>query len=491
MRVTLRRRLTLAFVSVATGVLIVASGATWIAVRGSAQRLARDDLRDQAARLQELTVDLRADLAAVASARPGRRNAQLLRQIVELARGAQVSDARLVWVTAEGEILEASEAERIVGKITRAEPDLVEVISLPDGITEADLDGIAMRRGEAVEGSIRSLVFRAEILGEPTPKQSLAVVLTGTVDSEPQRRVLGTFLLASILALAISVVVSTWLARRIARRVAAVGDAAARIAGGDLSARVEIDEDGEAELGSLAATINRMATDLERARASERAFLMSISHDLRTPLTSIRGYAEALADGTLDDGDVDARRAAATVITAEARRLERLVHDLLDLGRLERHEFSLRPRPCDAAAVVVDTATGFAPHAAQLGVTLRVQPCDAIAADLDAERLAQIVANLVENALKYATSEALVSVARVGDHVVIGVDDDGPGVDPDQSEAVFERLHTIRSTPGRSVGTGLGLAIVRELATSMGGHAHVEARGGGGSRFVVSVAAGR
>src|SRR5204863_70831 len=97
-----------------------------------------------------------------------------------------------------------------------------------------------------------------------------------------------------------------------------------------------------------------MAAQLEESRGSQRAFLLSISHDLRTPLTSIRGYAEALADGTLDDADPDARRRAATVIGSEARRLERLVQDLLDLSRLDSREFSLHPRPCDAAAVVND-----------------------------------------------------------------------------------------------------------------------------------------
>ena len=143
-----------------------------------------------------------------------------------------------------------------------------------------------------------------------------------------------------------------------------------------------------------------MAAQLEQSRGSQRAFLLSVSHDLRTPLTSIRGYAEALADGTLDDADPDARKRAAAVITAEARRLERLVRDLLDLSRLDSHEFSLKPRPCDFSEIVRDAAEAFSPQARELGLDLHVQAASALPVELDPERLAQIVANLVENAVE-------------------------------------------------------------------------------------------
>ncbi len=216
--------------------------------------------------------------------------------------------------------------------------------------------------------------------------------------------------------------------------------------------------------------------------------MLSISHDLRTPLTSIRGYAEALADGTLDDADPEDRKRAASVIGAEARRLERLVRDLLDLSRLDSHQFSLNARPCDANEVVRDAAEAFAPKAHELGVRLTVVPGEPLPVDLDPERLAQIVANLVENALKYADTSVGVYVAPHGaGHVAVVVTDDGPGIPHDKLALVFERLYTVRDKPGRAVGTGLGLAIVRELAARMGGQAWVDAVGIGGSQFVVSL----
>ena len=121
-------------------------------------------------------------------------------------------------------------------------------------------------------------------------------------------------------------------------------------------------------------------------------------------------------------------------------------------------------------------------------MTLRVTDGDAVRADLDPERLAQIVANLVENALRYAASTVEVEVARRDAAVVIHVDDDGPGIVSDERERVFDRLYTARESAGRSVGTGIGLAIVRELASTMGGTAACEDGPHGGARFVVTVA---
>ena len=137
--------------------------------------------------------------------------------------------------------------------------------------------------------------------------------------------------------------VAVWLARRLTRPIREIERAAAQLASGDLSGRADVPPGTDADLAALGDTLNTMAAQLEESRGSQRAFLLSISHDLRTPLTSIRGYAEALADGTLDDADPDARKRAATVIGAEARRLERLVRDLLDLSRLDSREFSLQP----------------------------------------------------------------------------------------------------------------------------------------------------
>ena len=143
------------------------------------------------------------------------------------------------------------------------------------------------------------------------------------------------------------------------------------------------------------------------------------------------------------------------MISSESRRLERLVADLLDLARLDAHQFSLHPTPVDAHAVVQDAVEAFGPAAADIGVALDGRAgYGRCPATLDAQRLAQIVANLVENALKFATTRVVVGVHAVGDRVELHVDDDGPGIAPADLPRVFERLYTSRTVPGRTLGTG-------------------------------------
>jgi two-component system sensor histidine kinase BaeS len=363
-----------------------------------------------------------------------------------------------------------------------------------------------LRAGREVTGSVGSTVFVARPIERPLTGAAITrfdavVVLTRGVDTNVVGRAGPYFLLAAGITLVIAAGAAFWLARRLTRPLDEMEATARRIASGDLAARASVPRRADDEVASLAATLNTMAEQLERSRGAERAFLLSISHDLRTPLTSIRGYAEALADGTLDAGDADARQRAASVITTEANRLERLVRDLLDLSRLDAHQFSLHPSACDAADVVASAAEAFGPAAHDMGVSLTVHRDGAIAADLDADRLAQIVANLVENALKYARTTVDVDVARDGERLRLAVTDDGPGVPDDEAAHVFERLYTGRGAPGRAVGTGLGLAIVHELAVAMGGEAGItRARTDGtdgivgtdgGACFVVEVPLGR
>src|SRR5438128_11385298 len=165
-----------------------------------------------------------------------------------------------------------------------------------------------------------------------------------------------------------------------------MGHTADQIAAGDLSARVDLGKHPDDELSGLARALEGMAAQLEWARGLERGFLLSVSHDLRTPLTSIKGYAEAIAEGAVESPEEQKR--AAEVITAEARRLERLVADLLDLARLDAHEFSLTPQPVDAAEVVGEAVDAFRPSASELGVELRFVGDGSVPADADSERLA-------------------------------------------------------------------------------------------------------
>ncbi len=501
---SLRSRVVAAIVFVAVVVLGLSYATTYVLVRRELQQNALDNMRSRASELRPLVARL-----SSGSADTGILGSRLRALRTSLRAGLRITGMSAVLVGPDGTVLEFGTGS---------------VFVLPPPLSPSDLDPAALLAGAEVSGRHGNTVFLA-LPARALPRRELVVIATDTVDTKVLSRATPLLLLAGAAVLLLAVAVAFWLARRLTRPIREIERAAGELARGDLSGRVDIPPGTDNELAALGATLNTMARQLEESRGSQRAFLLSISHDLRTPLTSIRGYAEALADGTLDDADPDARKRAASVIGAEARRLERLVRDLLDLSRLDSKEFSLHPRPCDATEVVHDAAMAFAPQAQDLGLTLRVLPGTSVPAELDPDRVAQIVANLVENALKYATSAVDVAVVHNpnvggpnvggpnvggpnvggphvgGPHVggpnvgganvrghgelAIVVTDDGPGIPTEHLPHVFRRLYTVRAATSRAVGTGLGLAIVQELASTMGGRALAETSPAGGARFVV------
>jgi two-component system sensor histidine kinase BaeS len=266
------------------------------------------------------------------------------------------------------------------------------------------------------------------------------------------------------------------LARRISRPVDRIAAAARTLTRGTHPEPVPVE--GAAEIATLAGAFNELAAQLRQAQEAERNFLLSVSHELKTPLTAIRGYAEAVEDGAIDPRD------AAATVASEARRLERLVRDLLDLARMNRTDFSVHNTEIDLAEVVEDAVRRYEQQAASFGVGLHAvtdAPAPAIA---DADRVLQVVSNLVENALRLTPPGGEVRVVAAPG--ILRVEDTGPGLDAADTERAFERfyLHE-RYGLQRQVGTGLGLAIVKELTLAMGGDVDVKSRPGKQTVFTV------
>jgi two-component system OmpR family sensor kinase len=266
------------------------------------------------------------------------------------------------------------------------------------------------------------------------------------------------------------------LARRISRPIDRVSAAARSLTRGTHPEPVPVE--GATEIATLAGAFNELAAQLRQAQEAERNFLLSVSHELKTPLTAIRGYAEAVEDGAVDP------QVAAATVAAEARRLERLVGDLLDLARMNRTDFSVHNTEIDLAEVVDDSVRRYEQQAESFGVELHSVVAGPAPAVADADRVLQIVSNLVENALRLTPPGGEVRVVAAPG--VLRVEDTGPGLAEADTEHAFERfyLHE-RYGRERQVGTGLGLAIVRELALAMGGDVDVESRPGTLTVFTV------
>ena len=360
------RRLVAAILGTVVGALLVAGALTVVIARWQAEESTEEVLRQQAESLAFAG-------AAVDPAAPPREQVVTRRLLREVRQALRVDGVEFVAIDSTGQLTGA----------------------LPEGVAADDLDLAALRSGQTVSGTNGSLVYAAA--PQQRPRSTVVAVVTREATSTVGDA-LPWFVLASVVTLALGTVVAVLVGRRLARPVDAAADAAHRIAAGDLAVRLPqpADQDGD-ELAGLARSINIMASALERSKEVERQFLLSISHDLRTPLTSIRGYAGAIADGTASD-----TAAAAEVIVAESARLERLVSDLLDLARLDSHTFSLHPVEHDLRITLVDSVRAAGPYAERQGIAVTVDDGGAVPVMADEARVRQLLGNVLENAVKYA-----------------------------------------------------------------------------------------
>jgi two-component system sensor histidine kinase BaeS len=334
----------------------------------------------------------------------------------------------------------------------------------------------ALRRDGAADGSAE-IDGRDQIYAARRVESSVVLVTRpDVVSGDDFSRYLSALLIASGAAALLAAAVAALLARRLIQPLRRLGDAAGELAAG--RSPEPVPAEGTEELDELAASFNRMSEQLALARDAERAILLSVSHDLRTPLTSIRGYAEGIEDGTIDPGE------AAAVVAREAARLERLVGDLLALARLRQGVLEVRREPVDLAAVAREAEERLRPRAREGGVEVLLEggPAPVIA---DHGRALQVVSNLLDNAIRVSPRGGAVTVRVEPGRLAVA--DQGPGIPAAEIERAFERFH-LRSHAGAvGEGAGLGLAIVRELTEAMGGMARVENLPTGGAKFEIGL----
>lgn len=425
----MRARIAFAFMATLAATLVIASVASLLLVRHASSINAQRTVLNQARAVKQ---------------NPGAVTPQVLNLIHSISG---ISSQTVIVVNANGTL--ASDPPP----------------NLPTGVIATS----QLAKGNVVAGAHNHIAYAAVPLfstgaAKGVPARTVALVF----ESKENFSVANVlyFALAGCASLLVAGALSIEISRRISRHVKAAADAARRIATGDFSARMDVPSHGYPELVELQNSLNRMAHDLERSREAERDFLLSISHELRTPLTSIRGYAEAIVEDQIAEP-----AKAAKIVMSESDRLARLIEDLLAMARLSANQFTFRIDHCDLTATASSAVEALRYAFEQADVDLKITlPALHLFGETDADRLRQIVSNLMENALKYASTAVDVTIFEGEGHVlVVQIGDDGPGIDPADRDHVFERLFTSDRHSTRNAGTGLGLAIVAELTEALGG----------------------
>lgn len=289
-----------------------------------------------------------------------------------------------------------------------------------------------------------------------------------------------------LVALAVAWIAGGVLARHLTTPLVRLRDAAEAVSAGEWGAQVP--EEGDEEVASLARSFNTMSRRVADTYAAQEAFAGDISHELRTPITSIRGFSEAILDGTVTD---EARvRRSARIIRDEALRMASISETLLGLTRLESGAVQVAGAPVDLVAFASALKTRHEEASREAEVTFVVSIPDEPRPLGDLDRLLQAASALVTNAIAYTPPGGRVRVysAARGDVWQLMVDDSGPGIPEDRREDVFGRFARLESAhEGDIDGTGLGLAICRRLVELMGGRVWAEESDLGGARFVVQL----
>jgi signal transduction histidine kinase len=236
--------------------------------------------------------------------------------------------------------------------------------------------------------------------------------------------------------------------------------------------------------------ILRSVNEEMRIASQKTDFVSNVSHELKTPLTSIRMFSELLRDA--ENPDPDKTRQYSGVISKEAARLSRLINRLLDFSRLDRGELQLRPERIDLSALAQETVADYRPQLEAVGMSVRLTSPAAggpiVAVDRDA--LSQVIVNLLSNAGKYAAEgrEVLVEVASAGDKACLSVTDHGPGISRAHQRRIFEKFYRIDDSITSGVeGSGIGLALCRQIAELHAGTIRYDAGKGGGSTFLIEL----
>lgn len=315
------------------------------------------------------------------------------------------------------------------------------------------------------------------MLAEPRPRFSLINIFSDEF--------LPVFILSGVIALALSLLVAFMFAGWIANPLQRVVNAAKEMPSAETK---PVEVAGPYEVQELTRAFNSMVERVRASQRSQREFVANVSHELKTPLTSIQGFAQAILDGTAATDE--SRKQAAQVIYSESDRMHRMVLDLLDLAKLDAGTADLKMSPVNVGAMLNAVAEKFTPQSTRAGVRIEVNiPSSLPPLIADGDRMSQVFTNLVDNALKFTPVGGTISLdAKVEqDEMSISVMDTGEGIPKEAQARIFQRFYQADPARrgGETHGAGLGLAIAQEIIAAHGGRISVRSGVGEGTTMEV------
>jgi two-component system, OmpR family, phosphate regulon sensor histidine kinase PhoR len=398
---------------------------------------------------------------------------------------AKSANARVTYISQDGSVLFDSEADPKRMENHASRPEMRAALS---GRVGADTRMSA------------SVGLRYEYVAVPVAGGALRLAMPLAVIEDHVTRITRELLLAVVLAFLPAFGVAALLARYVSRRLGSIIGYAGQLARGEFDSHLVLNH--RDELGILAEQLNTTGSKLkqtfdeleqehqklERVERIRRDFVINVSHELRTPLASIQGYTETLLDGALHDSEHNVR--FLQIIRQNAERLGRLIADLMTLSQIELRRTKFQFAAFDMNHMMAECVDAMLPLAEKKGVTLHLERApDGTDVFCDSEAVHQILANLLDNAIKYTPEKGRIEVGafrQAGNpqRVEIFVRDNGPGIPAEDLPRLFERFYRVDKARSRELGgTGLGLAIVKHLVQAQGGEVRVSSEVHKGSTF--------
>ncbi len=281
------------------------------------------------------------------------------------------------------------------------------------------------------------------------------------------------FLTAAVITLLVSIVFVAFLSYNLARPLRQMSNAAKKFAVGDFSARVAVTSNDE--IGELALAFNHMADSLTASEGMRRSFIANVSHELKTPMTTIAGFVDGMLDGTIPP---ERHRHYMNIVSLEVKRLSRLVQSMLSLSRIDNGELKLNCKEFEMFSVIVTVLAGFEQKISAKNLEIRgLEDFRQLKVNADPDLMHQVIYNLIENAVKFTNENGYISFSAIETKydISVAIENSGPGIPPEDIRYVFDRFYkTDKSRSMDKKGMGLGLFITRSIMRLHGGYIYVE-----------------